>query len=400
MVEIRSTSEVGHRDLAREAREDAMEGVQGYREGELVVPEKEAVQLAEEMCSELGELFQEEIEAELGRHERRVSRAEETIAEVVLEDGLDEKAQELPDLLARKDEIEALGREMKELGLTDPDDILEYIRQNLGEQKGERGPNGDPLQQYGALAIIEKMFADEDDEEMAGAMGGAAIKLLGEHPTEIHKGLIVSEAAALYASEKVGSISDLRALYMGQVVAYQGIPASFNAIMDKHGEAGFNEAVAFLIRAAGDDLATMTGNNDRIQQKEVLDNLYQLEVLNTMRERTEEVLERIGRNFPLASEATAQKVMRDTFGMIEHQVRMAEKTVTNLARETVPDSIEGRISFLREFRSLAALIPVKVFDEADKGGSGGLRLRERLSDAIIDAQDVADAEEQEKLNAQ
>jgi type III secretion system YopN/LcrE/InvE/MxiC family regulator len=400
MVEIRSTPEVAHRDLAREAREDAMEGVQGYREGELVVPEKEPVQLAEEMCSELGELFQEEIEAELGRHERRVSRNEETIAEVVMEDGLDEKAQELPDLLARKDEIEALGREMKELGLTDPDDILEYIRQNLGEQKGERGPNGDPLQQYGALAIIEKMFADEDDEEMAGAMGSAAIKLLGEHPTEIHKGLIVSEAAALYASEKVGSISDLRALYMGQVVAHQGIPASFNAIMEKHGEAGFKEAVAFLIRAAGDDLATMTGNNDRIQQKEVLDNLYQLEVLNTMRERTEELLERIGRSFPLASAATAQKVMRDTFGMIENQVRMAETTVTRLARETVPDSIEGRISFLREFRTLAALIPVKVFDEADKGGSGGLRLRERLSDAIIDAQDVADAEEQEKLNAQ
>jgi type III secretion system YopN/LcrE/InvE/MxiC family regulator len=399
MVEIRNPSEVGHRDLVREAREDAKEEVQGYREGELVVPEKDAVQLAEEICTDLNELFEDEMESELGRHERRITKSEE-IAKVALEDGVEDKAEGLPDLLARKDEIEALGREMKDNGLTDPDDILQYLRDHLGEQPGERGPNSDPLQQYGALAIIEKMFSGEDDGEMAGAMGAAAMQLLSEHPTEIHKGLIVSEAAALYASEKVGSVSDLRALYIDQVVAHQGIPASFNAIMDKHGETGFNEAVAFLIRAAGDDLATMTGNNDRVQQKEVLDNLYQLEVLNTMRERTHDVLERIGKNFPLADDVSAQKVMRDTFGMIEHQVRMSETTVTKLARETVPESVEGRISFLREYRTLAALIPVKVFDEADKGGSGGLRLRERLSDAIIDAQDVADAEEQEKLNAQ
>jgi hypothetical protein len=44
------------------------------------------------------------------------------------------------------------------------------------------------------------------------------------------------------------------------------------------------------------------------------------------------------------------------------------------------------------------MIPLKVFDSNDT--STGLRVRERLNDAIIGAQDVADTEEQEKLNAQ
>jgi type III secretion system YopN/LcrE/InvE/MxiC family regulator len=398
MVEIRGTSEVSRHGLAREDLEDAQE-VQGYRDGETVALEKDAVALADEISHELGELFEDEMESEFGRQERRITNSEE-ILKVVLAEGIEDKAQELPDLLARKDEIEALGREMKELGLTSPGEILQHLRDNLGERQGERGPNGDPLQQYGALAIIEKMFSGEGDEEMAGAMGAAALQLLSQHPTEIHKGLIVSEAAALYASEKVGSVSDLRALYMDQVVAHKGIPASFGTLMEKHGAAGFNEAVAFLIRAAGDDLATMTSNNDRVQQKEVLDNLYQLEVLNTMRERTDDVLERVGRSYPLAPDATALRVMGATFNMVEHNSRMTETTVSKLARETVPDAVDGRIAFLREYRTLAGLIPVKVFDDADKGGSGGLRLRERLTDAIIDAQDVADREEQEQLNAQ
>jgi type III secretion system YopN/LcrE/InvE/MxiC family regulator len=398
MVEIRNTTEVAGHGLVRQAEEDERE-VQGERGGEAVVQEKDAIALASELTVEMGEFLEDEMESELGRQERRITNSEE-ILKVVLAEGIEDKAQEIPDLQARKDEIEALGREMKELGLTDPGDILQHLRDNLGEGQGERGPNEDPLLQYGALAIIEKMFSGEGDAEMAGAVGTAAMRLLSEHPTEIHKGLIVSEAAALYASEKVGSVSDLRALYMDQVVAHQGIPASFNSIIEKHGEAGFNEAVAFLIRAAGDDLATMTGNNDRAQQKEVLDNLNQLEVLNTVRERTDDLLAQIGGSFGLAPGVTPQTVMRETFGMLEHQVRMSETTVTKLARETVPDSVEGRIAFLREYRTLAAMIPIKVFDEADKGGSGGLRLRERLNDAIIDAQDVADAEEQENLNAQ
>ena len=130
----------------------------------------------------------------------------------------------------------------------------------------------------------------------------------------------------------------------------------------------------------------------------MLDNLYQLEVLNTMRERTEGVLEQVGKHYPLSPGVNSQKVMSGTFDMLEHQVRMSETTVTKLSQDVVPESIEGRIAFLREYRGLVSMIPIKVFDQTDTGT--GLRIRERLNDAIMGAQDIADTEEQEKLNSQ
>jgi hypothetical protein len=142
----------------------------------------------------------------------------------------------------------------------------------------------------------------------------------------------------------------------------------------------------------------MKNDTDRLQQKEVLDNLYQLEVLNTMRERTDGVLEQVGKHYPVAPGVNSQKVMTGTFEMLEHQIRMSETTVTKLTQEVVPDSVEGRIAFLREYRSLVSMIPIKVFDQNDLGA--GMRVRERLNEAIMGAQDIADNEEQEKLSQQ
>ena len=398
-LDIRTTSQVGGAELRPGAqRSGGSSEVRGNRQGEDVVLEKDSTTLSLELAEWAGGELGDELENELGREERRLENAEEMI-KMELSADVGGDTEDLDDVQTRKDDIEMLAREMEEQEMQDPGEILHHLQQNLGEQKGERGPNSDPTQQYGALVLMEKMFRAEGNEAMANAVSEAAARLLAERGMEINKGVIVSDAAAIYASQHVGSVSDLRALYMEQVVGHKGITASFKGIMEKHGEEGFTEAVKFLLRAAGDDLNTMKSDSDRLQQKEVLDNLYQLEVLNTVRERTDEMLEQVGRTYPLAPESSSQKVMGRTFEMLEQQFRITETSVSQIARDTVPDSVEGRIAFLREYRGLVAMIPLKVFDGVDQGGSG-LRLRERLNDVIMEAQDVADTEEQEKLSAQ
>lgn len=397
VLDVRTTSQVGGSGLRSGTEDtDAPQEIRGNRQGEDVVLDKDSTTLSLELSDWAGDELGDELEVELGKEDRRIENEEELI-KMELSTEVEGDPKDMQDLVTRKDELERLARDMEQQGLQDPEDIIDHLEQHLGEREGEDGPNHDPAQQYGALCIMEQMFRDEGNEEMANAMAGAAAKLLAERGPEIHKGMIVTEAAALYTSERTGTVSDLRTLYMDQVVGHKGITTSFTNIMEKYGEKGFIEAVKFLLRAAGDDLNTMKNDTDRLQQKEVLDNLYQLEVLNTMRERTDGVLETVGRSFPLGPEANSQKVMRDTFSMLEQQIRMSEMTVTKIARETVPESIEGRIAFLREYRGLVSMIPIKVFDP-DLGT--GLRVRERLNDAIMAAQDVADTEEQQHLNAQ
>jgi hypothetical protein len=400
MIDVKGTSGVIATKLGRGPDDaDQAEEVRGKRNGETVELAKDALTLAQEMQEELGLMLEEELEDELGREERKIEAAEDAL-EIVLAGEIEGDPAQLPDLLARRDDIEQIGQEMQASGMTDPGQILQHLRDTLGEKKGERGPNDDAAFQYGALLTLERMFAGQGDATMAKAMHDAGDRLLAERAGEINKGMVVTEAATLYAAENIGSVSNLRSLYMDEVVAHKGLATSFNNILTKYGDKGFPDAVAFLLRAAGDDLATMTSNNDRLQQKEVLDNLYQLEVLNTVRERTDRALQTVGRTFPLAPEASSQAVMRETFGMLETASKMNEYNVTKMSRDMVPDSIEGRIAFLREYRTLASIIPIKVFDEADKSGGGGLRLRERLNDTILQAQDVADGEEQQKLAQQ
>ena len=397
VLDVRTTTPVGGGGLRSGTEDTGKTEVRGARQGEDVVLDKDSTTLSLELSDWAGDELGDELEAELGKEDRRIENEEELI-KMELSTEVEGDPKEMQDLVTRKDELERLAREMEQQGLQDPEEIIDHLEQHLGEHEGEGGPNHDPTQQYGALCIMEQMFRDEGNEEMANAMSAAAAKLLSEHGTEINKGMIVSEAAALYTSERVGGISDLRSLYMEQVVGHQGITSSFTSIMEKYGEKGFVEAVQFLLRAAGDDLGTMKNDTDRLQQKEVLDNLYQLEVLNTMRERTDGVLEQVGKHYPVAPGVNSQKVMSGTFEMLEHQIRMSETTVTKLTREVVPESIEGRIAFLREYRSLVSMIPIKIFDHTDTGN--GLRVRERLNDAIMGAQDVADTEEQEKLNSE
>lgn len=399
MVDIRGTSEVGGTRITTGGRDDSRGEVRGARGGDVVELEKDAIALAQDLKEEIGELVSDEMESELGREERRLDKSEEVLHDAIIAEVTGAEEDELTDVSGRQDEIEALAQELKDAGAQDPDEILQHLKDNLGSREGERGPNDDPALQFGALKIMERMFTRRGDSEMAEAIKGATARLLEQSGNEIQKGVIVTKAAVLHSSDTCGSVSELRSLYLNEVVGYKGIPGAFNSIIEKHGEKGFSEAVAFLLRAAGDDLSTMTRDTDRAQQKEVIDNLYQLEVLNTMRERTDGMLQQIGKHFPLGPDASPQKVMRDTFGMIETPMKMVESNVTRIAQDTVPESIEGRISFLREYRNLANMIPIKVFDEVD-GSGGGLRLRERLGEAILAAQDVADAEEQEKLNSQ
>jgi type III secretion system YopN/LcrE/InvE/MxiC family regulator len=392
-------SEALHRE--RTVTQQPVPEQKGNRNGEVVVVVRDPLSIVQSMQEEIGLLLSEARESEMSEDEREVSTEEHEphVGHMGGTDDGSERGQKLPDLLARRQEIELIANAMVSQGVTDPDEIRQFVRENLGERPNEPGPNDDPTLQYGALAMIERIFAGAGNEEMSKAVRIAGDQLLSERALEINKGMIVSEAAALYSSERLGSVSDLRSLYLDQVVSHKGIQSSFNAILEKHGEKGFTEALAFLLRAAGDDLSTMTGSTDKTQQKEVLDNLYQLEVLNTVRERTDELLARLGKHFGVNPDTSSQKLMSETFSMLEMPAKMSESNITRIARESVPESVEGRISFLREYRGLVNLIPIKVLDGADPGG-GGLRLRERFMDTIGQAQDVADDEEQQKLNAQ
>src|SRR3954453_17961048 len=157
-LDVRQTSQVGGAGLrsGTEEAEQARE-LKGSRQGESVALEKDALTLSLELLDQVGDELGDELEAELGKEDRRLEGEEEEI-EMSLSTEVGGDAKDLEDLVARKDEIEQLAREMQEQGLQDPEDIIDHLGEPPGEHEGERGPNHDPTQQYGALCIMEQMF--------------------------------------------------------------------------------------------------------------------------------------------------------------------------------------------------------------------------------------------------
>lgn len=387
------------------AAEGAQTAVQqtGQRKGEGVVARPSAQSLAADMQEEIGQLFSEKQERKTSE-KRKVSSATaealqgkvEQIQEIRdAQDAMDR----VPDMRSRKAEVERLAERAQGEGFSSPEDLIGYLEDQLGRGEGgeSTGVKPDPTQIYAALSHIESMQTREGDLAFAELVSKAGDVLLSEHAGQINKGLVVSESAALYASEKLGSTQDLRGLYMDEVAAHEGILGSFDSIMDKYGAQGYTEAVEYLLRAAGDDLAGMKSTDDLARQKHIIDNLYQLEVMNTVRERVDGTFSRLEANgYKVNPEKTGRDVMRDIFTMVQNPYQASELKVTSLARSVAPSPIQGQISFLRELRAVVAVIPPKVFNEGDMGEAQ--RLREQVIDVITQAQDVADAKEQQELD--
>ncbi len=73
----------------------------------------------------------------------------------------------------------------------------------------------------------------------------------------------------------------------------------------------------------------------------------------------------------------------------KEQRSLLDTTVFKFADEAIPGSIEAKIYFLREFKELAAKIPIKAFDNLED--------REKLLSTIQSALDLAINKEDEML---
>lgn len=314
----------------------------------------------------------------------------------------------LPDVRARKAEVERLAgliseRQSRGDGFDDPEAFLEFILQTWTDVRGQTpGAPGDDApdatEHYGVLAHLGTLFGAGQDA--LRSLAEAATDLLAsEHGVEISKGLVISETAAVYVSETTGTAPQLRLLYNEQVTEHGGILKSFRDIMGKYGPEGFAKAVEYLIVAAGQDMAALSSSSDKKQLKVTVDNLYQLEVLNTVHDRTGESLARLRIRYELKAEATPLFVMEGVFEMVETPHLASEAKVTAMAEAVVVASLPGRISFLRELRNnIVAMIPFKVFDPEDMDRA--INLRNQLIDLAKGAQDAADEEEQTRLEEQ
>ena len=130
------------------------------------------------------------------------------------------------------------------------------------------------------------------DPVLGAALDEAIAALEGENGPAIQAGLNVSAVAQAFAGREIGDIQQLRDLYREVVLDCEDINAAFQRVVEDHPGKSFDEAVRFMLKALGADLAAGTQTVSGVRLKRIMDDMYQLKSLNSVHEQCEDLLRR------------------------------------------------------------------------------------------------------------
>ncbi|MBK7542566.1 MAG: type III secretion system gatekeeper subunit SctW [Candidatus Competibacteraceae bacterium] len=346
-------------------------GQGGEYRGERVNALPDAASLLDAAAEELTFSISEHVEKDLSK--RKVGE-QPPDRRVKVEVMIEQYSQKLPDL-----PIEKLKLFLTYLK-SQPDLTAAQIR---AEAKNRFG---DVSHQYAALAFSRESLADDTGaERLQGALDAALDGLLDEHGPAVRAGLNISVAAQTFADARLGNAGDLRDFYRATVVDFDSLADAYGAIVARYGEADFGKALAFLLKAAGDDLGAKGPSTSAVELKTIVDELYRLEVLSGMREHSQALVDAVRARAAIHENYSGHSLLQSVL-KLQQESWLGANQVLAVGQEMNLREIDTEIYFLRGLSELTREIPLKAYPDPAN--------REKLRDAVQDALDDAIAREE------
>lgn len=243
----------------------------------------------------------------------------------------------------------------------------------------------EPAHQYAALLAMVEQLREQGAPEARMQMALEALRQL-EHDQgpAIRAALNISEVAGQFAHDRLGDVPALRQTYRDAVLDRPNLSQTFAALVDQYGERELPHAIAYLVKALGADLAAEGSSIDRNKLQLVLNDLYRLELLTGLLEDCQHLLER----YPPAEGDRRQgsALLKEVLDLQQSNWVRSDQ-ISPLPAKLGVRELTDEIQFLREFKELARLIPLKVYTDTEQ--------RPRLLEAIQQALDATIAREEE-----
>ncbi|MEI6414746.1 MAG: type III secretion system gatekeeper subunit SctW [Pseudomonadota bacterium] len=294
-----------------------------------------------------------------------------------LRERIEELQQALPDL-PDGEAFEALVEELRRQSPSDAGEILDHVGKL----------SRDPSHQFLLLELLrDTLDAEEAPPELRAAVRGALERLQTEQGPNIRAGINIAQVAKDGQKAGLADVQSLRDFYRDTLVRYPGLNGTYGALLEQFGDENLDRGLSFLMQAAGADLAATQGSREPAALKATLDDLFRLHVLTGLREGCGDLAKRLG-VFGIRPDAPVQ--------LLGQLLTLSEKTwihaqdIAVLPAVLGVRGIEGEINFLREFKALSRLIPLKAFTQVEN--------REKLLDAIQGALDDAINREEASLS--
>ena len=241
----------------------------------------------------------------------------------------------------------------------------------------------DATHQFLALASARDRAVEENpDPAVAAALGEAIATLEGESGPAIRAGLNVSAVAQAFAGKEIGDIQQLRDFYREVVLDCEDINDAYERVVRDHPGKSFDDAVRFMLKALGADLAAGTRTVSKARLKRIMDDMYQLKSLNGVHEQCEDLLRRVKRSYGATPGATASRDLMSELLTARHRAWQGADAFSRLPRKMGVRGDAGAIYFLQGFRELLRFVPLKAFGD-------DMNQRDRVMTSIQQALDAA-----------
>lgn len=329
------------------AAAETHETARGFWHGEDVVVERSIADLVDDAKEEVGFFFEEKVESK-ALEERDVHIA--TVADSKI-DEIQRYLNRLPDFDVHK--LKALIDRIRTHGQS-IDAILKQVEEAFSE----------PAHGHAALEMAEELIRREKGSELADRIKAARARMEAERGAAIRAGYNIAAAAAALAGTDRAAAQELRDFYRGKVFKNPGPYGLLKSILDQYGLDELPERIRFLTKAVGDDMSAASPSIEASELQSLLNDLTTLRVLDTVRERCDDLTKRMARVNKVVF--TSTEALRNMLPMIEDAAPSANSALSVLDRLGFPSRrLDARISFLREGREVMASMPTNVYRDLD-----------------------------------
>ncbi len=171
--------------------------------------------------------------------------------------------------------------------------------------------SGDPSHQFAMAEILEQALG-EGDSELKALVAEAKRQLEEARGPEIRAGINLAEEINAQSGD-AAEMQSLRDLYRSEVLGFKGPQDCFRSLLASHGAGRMGEAVEFLIRGCGVDLASATPSKSEPELHRILEDLQCVNVLTAVMDKSGQLAGKMqsvfGIHCSMDGEAMAGKIM-------------------------------------------------------------------------------------------
>jgi len=287
--------------------------------------------------------------------------------------GLEERELEEPPPL-QLPPIHQIHEYLEACGHGDPQRRLEEFLEDLkrNAHQGGTDPREQARRQFGEVTerYLALCFAADELARTGGHdallddVRAALEELQDDAGPRLRADLNSIGAAARFGDGDPGRVAALQASYRDAVLGGQNLGEMLKGALERFGEGDYRAAVQHLIRALGEDLASIQGPSAQpARLNAVLQDLYSMEVLATMLDGCQKLARQMNAEHGLPA-PRAGDLLQDLIGASgerwSNPGRFGAIADKYEAREPAP-----RIAFLTQARALVRDLPLKVFPDTD-----------------------------------